>query len=162
MKNEIVKKEENSLLVGTTVLNNDLFNSDNKTKKMTTLDLNDDEQADMFLNSDSNVDHKLNDCVGKVLDVVGATVIERPVTEDIQNEETGEIGTRTYNKHTLILFDSNGESYVSGSNSCYKSFIMIANVKGYLPSFEKHMRLEVIKVPAKTQGHSYLKLKAAK
>ena len=161
MKNEIAERKENGLLTGATLLNNDLFGNNEKAKKITTLDLNDEEQSEMFLNSESEVDHKLNDCVGKVLDIVAVTLIERPVTEEIQNEETGEVGVRTYNKHTMILYDINGESYVTGSNSCYKSFVMIANVKGYMPTNEKHMQLEVIKVPAKQSGHNYLKLKLA-
>ena len=149
--------EERGLTVANaTLVSSDLF-GESRAKKMTSLDLNDDEQVDMFLNSQSEADYKLNDCVGQVITVIGATIGEYP--NETTNEETGEVIIRK--KHSLCLFDENGKSYVTGSGSCYFSFASIVALKG-LPTKESPIKLEVIKVPAETKGHEYLKVKIAK
>ena len=138
-------------------LNTNFFGGESRVKKATTLDLNDEEQQDLLLNSMQKVDYKLNDFVDKEINVVGTYVTE--VEVDSINEDTGEVITRK--KHVLMLFDNNNKSYVTGSNSCYMSFVNIVSIKG-LPSKEKPMKLVPIKVPAEQKGHSYLKLKIAK
>lgn len=138
-------------------LNTNFFGGESKVKKATTLDLNDPEQQDLLLNSMQKVDYKLNDFVDKEINVVGTYVTE--VEVDSINEETGEVITRK--KHVLMLFDDNDKSYVTGSNSCYMSFVNIVSIKG-LPSKENPMKLVPIKVPAQEKGHSYLKLKISK
>ena len=149
--------EERGLTVANaTLVPSDLF-GESRAKKMTSLDLKDDEQVDMFLNSQSEADYKLNDCVGQVITVIGATIGEYP--NETTNEETGEVIIRK--KHSLCLFDENGKSYVTGSGSCYFSFAIIVALKG-LPTKESPIKLEVIKVPAETKGHEYLKVKIAK
>ena len=151
-----MENEERSLaLAGTTAISTDLF-GESKAKRFTSLDLNDEEQVNMFLNSQQEVDHKLNDCVGKVINVIGATIGEYP--NETMNEETGEMIVRK--KHSLCLFDENGESYATGSQSCYFSFASIVAIKG-MPTKEKPFKLEVIKVDAETKGHQYLKVKIA-
>lgn len=155
---EIVKNEkrENDFALSVTDVSNNMF-GESRTKRKTTLDLNDEQQADMFLNSMQDADFKLNDCVGKIIEVVGATITETPV--ESVNEETGEIVTKY--KHSICLFDADGKSYVTGSGACYYSFMMIANVKG-LPTKDNPLKLEVIKTDAKEKGHQYLKVKIAK
>lgn len=149
--------EERGLTVANaTLVSSDLF-GESRAKKMTSLDLTDDEQVDMFLNSQSEADYKLNDCVGQVITVIGATIGEYP--NETTNEETGEVIIRK--KHSLCLFDENGKSYVTGSGSCYFSFASIVALKG-LPTKESPITLEVIKVPAETKGHEYLKVKIFK
>lgn len=149
-----MKETKNEVMLqGTTNMTIDLF-GESKTKKITSVDLTKDENIDMVLNSMQEADFKLNDCVGKTLEIVGAIISEREV--DTVNEETGEIVTRK--KHAMTLFDADGKSYVTGSNSCYLSFINIVGLKG-MPSETNHLILEPIKTQAKIQGHSYLKLK---
>ena len=123
-------------------------------RKATSLDLNDEVQADMLLNSLSDADYKLNDFVDKEIVVIGFYAVERPV--EGFNEDTGE--TYTKYKHTLTLFDEGGKSYVTGSNACFLSFNDIITVKGE-PTKENPLILKPIKVDAKEKGHSYLKLK---
>ena len=123
-------------------------------RKATSLNLNDEVQADMLLNSMSDVDFKLNDCIDKEIVVIGFYAVERPV--EIFNEDTGE--TYTKYKHILMLFDEEGKSYVTGSNACFLSFNDIITVKGE-PTKENTLILKPIKVDAKEKGHSYLKLK---
>ena len=143
--------EENSYEISTGI-----FGSARKedVRKATSLDLNDEVQADMLLNSMSDVDFKLNDCIDKEIVVIGFYAVERPV--EGFNEDTGE--TYTKYKHTLMLFDEEGKSYVTGSNACFLSFNDIITVKGE-PTKDNPLILKPIKVDAKEKGHSYLKLK---
>ena len=135
------------------MVTSDIF-GESKAKRMTSLDLNDEEQVDMMLNSLQDADHLLNDCIGKEIICIGVTLTETPV-ESI-NEDTGEVIVRK--KHSMCLFDVNGESYVTGSNACYMSFINIVQLKG-MPTKENPLKLIPIKVDAKEKGHTYLKLK---
>lgn len=151
-----MEENKNTLALQTTDITNNLF-GESKTRKVTTLDLTDEKQADMMLNSLQDADHMLNDCVGQTIECVGVTLTETPV--ETTNEETGEVIVRK--KHSMCLFDVNGESYVTGSNACYMSFINIASLKG-MPSANNHLKLTPIKVDAKEKGHTYLKLKIAK
>lgn len=152
-----MENEERGLAVkNATMVTSDIF-GESKAKRMTSLDLNDEEQVDMFLNAQNEPDFKLNDCVGKVINVIGATIGEYPT--ETTNEETGEVILRK--KHSLCLFDEEGNSYVTGSGTCYYSFAGIASLKG-MPTKDNPLKLEVIKVPAETKGHEYLKVKLAK
>lgn len=128
---------------------------DNNRKEFTSLNPNDDKDMDMLLRSDSNADYKLNDEVGKIITAIGVKATETE-KEEI-NEETGEQTIRV--KHTLMLFDEEGKSHVTGSNACYMSFARIAAIKKTLPTRDNPMRFEVIETPAETNGHNYLKLK---
>lgn len=135
-------------------LQTNVFGEDARVKKATSLDLSDEEQVDMLLNSMQDVDYKLNEYIDKPINVIGAYVVEREV--DTVNEDTGEVITRK--KHVLMLFDQNQKSYVTGSNACYMSFVDIVAIKG-MPTKDKPITLIPIKVDAKEKGHSYLKLK---
>ena len=152
-----MEEKKNALALQTTDISNNLF-GESKTKKVTTLDLTDEKQVDMMLNSLQDADHMLNDCVGQTIECIGVTLTETPV--ETTNEETGEVIVRK--KHSMCLFDVNGESYVTGSNACYMSFINIVQAKKYFPSYEHPIKLVPIKVDAKEKGHTYLKLKVAK
>ena len=147
MENE----RKNELMLNT--LQSGLFD-ESKVKKLTTLDINDENESTLLLNSMQDCEFKLNDCVGKVIEIVGCYVTEREREE--VNEENGEIYIRK--SHTLMLFDTDGKAYVTGSNSCFMSFKDIVSLKG-LPTKENHLVVEPIKVPAKNKEHSYLKLK---
>lgn len=152
-----MQENERGLAVrNATMVTSDLF-GESKAKRMTSLDLSDEEQIDMFLNAQNDADYKLNDCVGQIITVVGATIGEYP--NETTNEETGEVIIRK--KHSLCLFDENGKSYVTGSGTCYYSFASIVALKG-LPTKEKPLKLEIIKVPAEVKDHEYLKVKIAK
>ena len=154
MENEV--KKNSIALANTTSVSPDLFGESN-VRKVTSLDLNDEKQQDMFINSQQEADYKLNDFAGKTIEFIGATIAEYPSEET--DEETGEVIIRR--KHTLCLFDSEGKSYVTGSGSCYYSFANIVAFKG-MPTMDKPLKLEIVKVPAETKGHEYLKVKLAK
>ena len=128
---------------------------DNNRKEFTSLNPNDEADMDMLLASDSNADYKLADEKGKQITVIGVKATESEKAD--YNEETGEEFTRI--KHTLMLFDEEGKSHVTGSNACYKSFERIVAAKRCLPTRDKPMIFEVIEVPAQTKGHNFIKLK---
>lgn len=152
-----MENEERGLAVrNATMVTSDIF-GESKARRMTSLDLRDEEQVDMFLNAQNDADFKLNDCAGQTLTIIGATIGEYP--NETTNEETGEVIIRK--KHSLCLFDENGKSYVTGSGTCYYSFASIVALKG-MPTKESPLKLEVVKVPAETKGHEYLKVKIAK
>lgn len=154
-ENENERKENYQL---STELQSNIFSADEqKIKKATSLDLEDEEQADLLLGAMSEVDFRLNDEKGKVLEVIGYYAQEIPT--DTYNEETGELIKRK--KHTLTLFTSDGKSHVTGSNACFMSFNDIISIKG-IPTKEKPMYLKVVETPAKEKGHTYLRLKPVK
>lgn len=151
-------KNENGLVVNQpNQLQTDIFGGEQRVKKATSLDISNEEEADMLLNAMQDVENKLNDFVGTTLVVTGFFAQE--FENDTFNEETGEQVTRK--KHTLTLFDENGIAYVTGSNACYRSFEDIISIKGK-PSKENPLKLVPIKVDAKEKGHSYLRLKLGK
>lgn len=145
-KNELALSGVNELQTG-------MFGA-SRVKKATSLNLNDEEQQTMLLNAMQDCENKLNDFVDKELVIIGCYATERDV--ETYNEETGEAVTRR--KHTLMLFDETGTPYVTGSNSCYMSFMDIVAIKG-VPTKENPLTLKPIKVNAREKGHFYLKLK---
>ena len=151
-KNEIVEKGgENKLALQE--ISVDLF-GESRTKRITSLNVEDPEDADMILNASQQADFKLNDEINQEITVIGCILSETP-SETI-NEETGEVITRK--KHTVLLIDKDGNSHATGSNSCYMSFAQIIKLKG-MPTKENPLTLIPIKTPAKTEGHTYLRLK---
>ena len=91
--------------------------------------------------------------VNEVIEVNGVYIEERP--SEYVDEETGEVLNRS--KYITMLFGTDGKTYVAGAYGVYNSIAQIAAIKG-LPSESNIVKLKVIKVPAKTQGHSLLKL----
>ena len=157
MTKEVVKENE-EVKNEVVVTNNNLIGSDLSVfsadvKRVSSLDLtNEDDQIDL-LNALQNCDHKLNDMVNQVIEVNGTYIEERPT--EFVDEENGEVSTRS--KYITMLFGTNGETYVAGAYGVYNSIAQIAAIKG-LPSKDNVMKLKVIKVPAKTAGHQLLKL----
>lgn len=151
IKNSLVVSNNNNQL------SSGLFDDEQKVKKMTSINVSNESDADMLLNGMQDADFKLNECIGKSIKCIG--VYAQEFETDTFNEETGEQITRK--KHTLMLFDEDGKSYVTGSNACYMSFVDIIAIKG-MPTRENPIVLIPIKVDAKEKGHSYLKLKIGK
>ena len=148
-------QEKNELVIAHKYdMETSLFSNDRNRKEFTSLNINNEDEANMLLASDGEADFKLNDEIGKEITVIGVKATERE--EETTNEETGEVVIRL--KHTLMLFDEEGKTHVTGSNACYKSFERIVSVKRYLPTKEKPMVVKVIESPAKTKGHNYLRL----
>ena len=152
MESEETKNE--LALTGVNELQAGMFSGNKKVKKATSLNLENEVESDMLLNGMQDCNYKLNECIGKEIEVIGCYATERD--HETFNDATGE--SVTFKKHTLMLFDVNGESYVTGSNSCYMSFMDIVAIKG-MPTSDHHLFLTPVKVDAKEKGHTYLKLK---
>ena len=76
---------------------------ESKRKAITSLDLNDEENADMLLNASQEADFRLNDEIGKEITVIGCSLTETPV--ETMDEQTGEvIKTCLTNKEKIIYF----------------------------------------------------------
>lgn len=144
-KNEIETKGKN------TILNNDI--QDN-VRKITSLDLTNEHHQDILLSSIEKVDKYLKDMVGSTIEVIGHYIIERE--KEQFNDETEEV--YTIKSHTLILFDKDWNSYVTGSEACFMSYNNIISIKG-IPTEEKPIKLDIINVEAEEKGHHYLKVK---
>ena len=153
MQENNVKNEE--LKGGLMVINNEI---DENVINKTTLDLNNEEDVDLLIDTlNGECDHKLLDCVDKVINVVNVYTQSRKYEE--YDDEAGEVVTRW--KHILILFDDKNESYVTGSSSAYRSANTIFSLKGK-PTRENPIKLKVIRTDAKEKGHQYLKITIAK
>lgn len=152
-------QEKNELVIsGKYDMETSLFSNDKRRKEFTSLNINNEEEANLLLASDGEADFKLNDEIGKEITVIGVKATERE--EETTNEETGEVIVRL--KHTLMLFDEEGKTHVTGSNACYKSFERIVSIKRYLPTKDRPMTVKVIQSPANEKGHNYLRLQFIK
>lgn len=154
MKNE---EKQNTIERSLTTLSDDVF-KENKVIRKTTLDLSNEKEQDLYLATMYEVDEKLNDHAGEEITFNNVIISEFPT--NVTNEDTGEVITKY--KHTLCLFDEKGKSYVTGSASCFQSFMMIASIKG-MPTKEHPLKLKVVKVPKKDEPeHSFLRLQLVK
>ena len=123
----------------------------------TTLNINDEHDADLLLATQDNEDmKKINDVVGQTLEVTGVFIRERKVEDTNDDGEVIE-----YYKHTTIVFTSDDEMYVTGSNSFYMSLDMICAIKGN-PTKENPLKIKVSQTDAEIKGHKYLKAVYAK
>lgn len=140
-------------------LNTNLFGEggNTTTKKVTSLNLNNEVDSDILLNSLDNIDFRLNDEVETDIPVRGYIITER--TTEAVDEVSGEV----YNKkdYTTILIDTNNQTHVTGSNAFYYSLVNIIAFKG-VPSEDNILVIRPIKVEAKEKGHSFLKAKYIK
>ena len=155
-----VKTEERGLIVTNDISTSLLTGEESsKIKRVTSLDFNDPEDMEMLVSSMDEVDKKLNEEVGKVLEVIGHTVGTYERTEEVTDPNTGEVSEVVRKKHNLVLFTSDGKSHATGSEACFQSYGLIIGMLKRTPSRENPMKLQVINRPAKEQGHSYLGLK---
>lgn len=144
---------ENALVLGA----NNLQGGVSKKRVFTSLDMNKEENIDRIIGTQDSENMKyVKDFKGQVLEVVGVYITEREV-EDTNDD--GEVYTQL--KHVTILFDKDGNQYVTGSNAFYTSLDLICSLKGY-PTEEKPMKLKITETPAKEKGHTYLKCTVVK
>lgn len=141
------------------MLSTNLFGGEGttQTKRVTSLNLNNEVDSDILLNSLDNIDFRLNDEVESDIPVKGYIITER--TTEAVDEVSGEV----YNKkdYTTILVDTNNQTHVTGSNAFYYSLVNIIAFKG-VPSEDNVIIIRPIKVEAKEKGHSFLKAKYIK
>ena len=160
---ENTKTEERGLIIRNDISTSLLTGeASSKIQRVTSLDFNNPEDMEMLVASMDEVDKKLNEEVGQVLEVIGHTIGTYQKKEEITDEDTGELKEIIRTKHNLVLFTSDGKSHATGSEACFQSYGLIVGMLKRTPSRENPMKLQVINRPAKEQGHSYLGLKYIK
>lgn len=70
-----------------------------------------------IFNLNSNIDHLLNDCVGEMIRVKEVLIKRylKPMKEPVLDEETGEIVKDKEMSMSIVLVDTEGKSYATGS-----------------------------------------------
>lgn len=131
--NLIITKEENNLINGNKITFHtlDLNNKEDKIKLYNSL-----QQCDILLNDIKNQTIEINDLYieKKLVDEIdnnGNTVI---------NEETGEV--RQKNHYRIILYGTDGKTYVSSSYGVFNSITQIVSIFGR-PSKDNVLKLKV-------------------
>ena len=70
-----------------------------------------------IFNLNSNIDHLLNDCVGEMIRVKEVLIKRylKPMKEPVIDEETGEIVKDKEMSMSVVIVDTEGKSYATGS-----------------------------------------------
>lgn len=123
-----------------------IFNGSKKSM-FSTLDLNSDENKIKLYNSLQECDIRLNDIKNQVIEVCDLFVEKKEVAERdektkeiIYDEETGEVKLKT--RFRIILFGTDGKTYVSSAYGIYNSLSQIVNIFGY-PTEDKPMKFKI-------------------
>lgn len=136
-----------------------IFNPENTMERemYTTVDLNTEESRIELFNATESADVLLNDIVGQTITINNIYVEKNPIKE--VDDETGEV---TFNgvKYRTILFDTDGQTYATGSYGIYNSVRKMIDLLG-INIINKGIKVEVIKVPTK-DGKQKLSLKLVK
>lgn len=136
-----------------------IFNPENTMERemYTTVDLNTEESRIELFNATESADVLLNDIVGQTITINNIYVEKNPIKE--VDDETGEV---TFNgvKYRTILFDTDGQTYATGSYGVYNSVRKMIDLLG-INIINKGIKVEVIKVPTK-DGKQKLSLKLVK
>ena len=136
-----------------------IFNPENTMERemYTTVDLNTEESRVDLFNATESADVLLNDIVGQTIVINNIYIEKNPIKE--VNDETGEV-TFEGVKYRTILFDTDGQTYATGSYGIYNSVRKMIDLLG-VNIINKGMKVEVIKVPTK-DGKNKLSLKLVK
>ena len=157
------KEEKMGLIVSNKIDTSLLTSGDSRLVRYTTLNPDDEEDADILLGL-QDVKKALNDMVGYKIKVIGHVISEYPKT--IEDEETGEV--REVKGHSFVLIAEDGTPYKCGSSYAYRCYSEIVAMKRRTPSREEPMTIEVYNVPVKDKdgkvdpNRSYLGLKYIK
>lgn len=149
MENEV---KETSLKIND--INNLSVSSSAKIDTFTTL-----KDKKKIFNLETKVDHKLNDFVGKeieVHDVLIKNIAKKMKTPEF-DPETGEIIKDTEYKKICILIDENGESYVTGSSLFTISFIKYIQMFGFEEiESEQGLLIKIVNTDVKNSNNKAL------
>lgn len=143
--------EENKQLVVSSI--NDITNvTRSKTSVFTTIKDN-----KQLFNLETNVDSKINDCVGETIRVKDVLIkmIETPLEEPILNE-AGEIEREFEYKKITILIDDNKKSYVTASKVFANDFIKYISMVGMDDFIKNGVDIKIIKKNVKNSSNQAL------
>lgn len=125
MEKEIIKKEELTI-----------FNGNNTIKYCSKKVIDEQEKKELF-NALESCDVLLNDCAGQEIEIKDVYIEER----EIIDEETGEIKP----KYRTIIFDKNGQTYVTTSYGIINVLNKIFQVYGFPTEWKKPLKVKVLK-----------------
>lgn len=110
----------------------------------------------IIFNLENECDYKINDCKGEVIRVkdVLIKVIETPLAEPEENEETGEIRDKEYKK-VCILIDDNKKSYVTGSKMFTNQMMRYIKLFGVKP-IEDGLEIKIVEKSVKNSSNKSL------
>lgn len=152
-KKEGKKMEENKNNIVVSSINDISNVTRSKTNVFTTIKDN-----KMLFNLETNVDNKINDCVGETIRVrdILIKLIETPLDEPIINEETGEIEKEFEYKKITILIDDNKKSYVTASKVFANDFIKYISMVGMDDFINNGVDIKIIKKNVKNSSNQAL------
>ena len=110
----------------------------------------------VIFNLENTCDYKINDCKGEVIRVkdVLIKVIESPLAEPYEDEETGNIIDKEYKK-VCILIDDNGKSYVTGSKMFTNQMMRYINLFGVKP-IEEGLEIKIVEKSVRNSNNKSL------
>ena len=151
MENEEMEKEE----LGLTNVQ-DFGSLQTQTDTISNIFTNITDKKKIF-NLNSNIDHLLNDCVGEMIRVKEVLIKRylKPMKEPVIDEETGEIVKDKEMSMSVVIVDTEGKSYATGSKvfgiQIMQYLQMFATKEGFEP-FE----IKIIKKPIKGSSNKAL------
>lgn len=110
----------------------------------------------VIFNLENTCDYKINDCKGEVIRVkdVLIKVIESPLAEPYEDEETGAIIDKEFKK-VCILIDDNGKSYVTGSKMFTNQMMRYINMFG-VKSIEEGLEIKIVEKSVRNSNNKSL------
>ena len=110
----------------------------------------------VIFNLENTCDYKINDCKGEVIRVkdVLIKVIESPLAEPYEDEETGNIIDKEYKK-VCILIDDAGKSYVTGSKMFTNQMMRYIKLFGVKP-IEEGLEIKIVEKSVRNSNNKSL------
>lgn len=111
----------------------------------------------MLFNLETNVDNKINDCVGETIRVKDILIklIETPLEEPVLNE-AGEIEREFEYKKITILIDDKNKSYVTASKVFANDFIKYLQMVGMDDFIQNGVDIKIIKKNVRNSSNQAL------
>ena len=110
----------------------------------------------VIFNLENTCDYKINDCKGEVIRVkdVLIKVIESPLAEPYEDEETGNIIDKEYKK-VCILIDDTGKSYVTGSKMFTNQMMRYIGMFG-INSIKEGLEIKIVEKSVRNSNNKSL------
>ena len=110
----------------------------------------------VIFNLENTCDYKINDCKGEIIRVkdVLIKVIESPLAEPYEDEETGNIIDKEYKK-VCILIDDNGKSYVTGSKMFTNQMMRYIGMFG-INSIKEGLEIKIVEKSVRNSNNKSL------
>ena len=110
----------------------------------------------VIFNLENTCDYKINDCKGEVIRVkdVLIKVIESPLAEPYEDEETGNIIDKEYKK-VCILIDDAGKSYVTGSKMFTNQMMRYIGMFG-INSIKEGLEIKIVEKSVRNSNNKSL------